>query len=936
MRSRKRTRKATFCPTIEQLEDRCTPSTSGVPITISSKSAILGYEFIGTVNQSFSATLTASGGSGTGYNFSQALEAQGSWPLPPGTSGNVFALNPKTGVITGTPSTPGQYNVSFQVTDSAGNIDSTVFQFLISPQTPTYSVSANSVPGAPLGPAPLTALNALQYNSQTLPLGIVDQPYNATVSATNPTTDGITKVQVTTLNTKGGFYAAGSTLPGINATTLGNVCTITGLDGENGPALTVSRTPTAVTITGTPTFSAGGFSYPLFLSVTFQDGTTKEFNFSFGYSPQEIENAYGLNNVGSGAGQTIVVLEAGGLPNLVSSSDPNFANSDLNQFDQIFPGLNTFAPLGQSGGPVFLKVNQSGGNTYDSSTYPTATNVPAEEIQDIEWVHALAPMANIVDMECSVPLGDTDEQAVAIGLQNIQSNPAQFLQTLEHQGLPAPPSGSLFVVGTSYGGGIDGAKSITGITYVESSGDFGPTGKSANVVLTGYTQLTQSLTSSYVSEAALNDVAVPYYLNYRGGGILESGGGTDLTSTPSPNYQFGINNQFTTPPAGRAGPDVGFNGAPVSGDVEFNSTVNSFATNNLTKSTNADLGGGPWEDAWGTSMASPSWDAIFAIVNQGRAALGKSSLSGTSQTLPMLYSLAGKSAFHQVPLGLTGTGGTQSLAPIATGGAIYNTRAGLGSPNGDILIPDLIGPTLTANSGLWAAAGPTLTITGSDFSPSGTYSVSFTNPNITGTVAYSSPTTLIVSNLTGLSGLATGTPLKATITMIVPVGSTTYTDTTGNFVEVASIPQSLSNTIYVNNLYTLLLHRGADPGAATWVDLLNAGISPATVIQDIEQSPEYLNDVVTALYQHYLNRAPDPGAQGWVTALENGNTIEQVITGIVGSPEFYQDSGGSNSGYVNGLYKLILRPGRRPCWLHGLDQRPCHRHVCARPWRWDS
>ncbi len=91
------------------------------------------------------------------------------------------------------------------------------------------------------------------------------------------------------------------------------------------------------------------------------------------------------------------------------------------------------------------------------------------------------------------------------------------------------------------------------------------------------------------------------------------------------------------------------------------------------------------------------------------------------------------------------------------------------------------------------------------------------------------------------------------------------------------------------NLYNLLLNRSPDSSATAWINLLNAGTLPATVIQDIEQSPEYVNDLVAALYQHYLSRssANDPAAQGWVTALENGATIEQVIAGIVSSPEFW-------------------------------------------------
>ncbi len=116
-----------------------------------------------------------------------------------------------------------------------------------------------------------------------------------------------------------------------------------------------------------------------------------------------------------------------------------------------------------------------------------------------------------------------------------------------------------------------------------------------------------------------------------------------------------------------------------------------------------------------------------------------------------------------------------------------------------------------------------------------------------------------------------------------------------------------SNTAYVNSLYQLLLNRPADSAAAGWVNLLNGNTPYATVVQEIEQSQEYLSDLVAGLYQHYLNRAPDSSAQGWVTALQNGSTVEQVIDGIVGSPEFFSVEGhDTNGGYLDALYNDVL------------------------------
>jgi hypothetical protein len=574
----------------------------------------------------------------------------------------------------------------------------------------------------------------------------------------------------------------------VQESTSGNTYTysIYGLDGTSGPALKVSWTSGSnhVFITGTPTFSAAGQSYPLFLSLKFRDQTKHNFNFSFGYSPQEIESAYDFGNVGNGAGQTIVILESGRIPNLVSSTDPNFANSDLNQFDQIFPGLNTF---NQPGGPVFLKVNTTG-SIYQS---PVGPGDVTEEVQDIEWAHALAPMANIVDINAN-----------ALSTGSLYTNPKAFLQSL---GLPTQ---SYYVIGTSGVGGFSSSQP-TGVTYIDSSGDnLGrPAASAGNIVLTGYTQLTQSPTSSggvtRTSEAAVFGVYDPFRGSTGAGTYLGSGGGDPYPSSTPESYQSGIYDYLTSTVSGRFGPDVSFNGSPESGDIEFNSAINSFTVDSKAPGgPNLDFGGGPWEDAWGTSISSPSWDSLLAIANQGRAALGKASLSGATQTLPMLYALANSSAFNQISTSTAGNLAPSNIPGQVTavgktyssdGNGIYNTLAGLGTPVVDKLIPYLIGPSLTRNTSLLSAAYPAFTITGLDFQSDATYQISFSD-GVTGTVIYQSPTTLLVTELSGLSSLATGTPLLATVTMTVPVdpknpSAATFTDTTGTPVQVATVLQ---------------------------------------------------------------------------------------------------------------------------------------------------
>src|SRR5262249_52818420 len=117
----------------------------------------------------------------------------------------------------------------------------------------------------------------------------------------------------------------------------------------------------------------------------------------------------------------------------------------------------------------------------------------------------------------------------------------------------------------------------------------------------------------------------------------------------------------------RSTPDVGFDADPATG-------VSVFATDPV-------IGIGSWFQVGGTSVGAPAWAAIIAIADQARAAAGRSSLDGSTQTLPTLYNLA-PSDFHK-----TGT----------------LTMTGLGTPNGSALVDDLASSTITLTSSVASA-----------------------------------------------------------------------------------------------------------------------------------------------------------------------------------------------------------------------------------------
>ncbi len=112
----------------------------------------------------------------------------------------------------------------------------------------------------------------------------------------------------------------------------------------------------------------------------------------------------------------------------------------------------------------------------------------------------------------------------------------------------------------------------------------------------------------------------------------------------------------------RSTPDVAFDGDPNTG-VEVYSTAPGSSQ-------------GSWQVVGGTSLGAPAWAGIIAIVDQGRALAGLSSLDGPTQTLPSLYA-APSTDFNSVAASQYGDGfPTGGFDPF--GGSAYSLSNGLG------------------------------------------------------------------------------------------------------------------------------------------------------------------------------------------------------------------------------------------------------------------
>jgi hypothetical protein len=383
--------------------------------------------------------------------------------------------------------------------------------------------------------------------------------------------------------------------------------------------------------------STAGFAVPLYVG-TYAGTSVEPLSTAgpTGYSPQQIRQAYGFDNItfqngtitGNGAGTTIAIVDA--------YDDPTIAN-DLRQFDRQY-GLTD---------PIFTKVNQWGSAT----SLPAANHGWATEIAlDVEWAHAIAPGANILLVEAN-------------------SNSMGDLLTAVNYARSAP---GVVAVSMSWGGGEFAAETSVdsyfttpaghiGVTFLAASGDSGAPvdfpAVSPNVLAVGGTTLNLDASGNYRGES----------------GWSGSGGGTSSYES-QPGYQDSV---VTQTGSARTNPDVAYDADPNTGFSVYDSYNNPLSA--------------PWGQWGGTSDAAPQWAGLIAIADQGLMLAGQGSLDGATQLLPKLYALP-SSDFHDV------TGGSSLGHPAYAAGTGYDLVTGRGSPRADLIVAALVGVPAASGS----------------------------------------------------------------------------------------------------------------------------------------------------------------------------------------------------------------------------------------------
>ncbi len=924
----------------------------------------------GALNSFYSQTITATGGGvGDTYTFRATgslpagltLQSSGLLSGVPTVPGSFNFMIVATDNLNATVSGSKQYNLTINAQPTSatsislaplvlppGRVNSTYNLYLSSSDAPDLQITANGGTGS------------FTYSSSgTLPPGILLASNGLFVGTQSPTavtaaSNGVQlKPKGLTINvgSTAGFPSSGTlvieTSSGQASVAYSGLTSTSFTGCSSGYTYTLS-TGDVVYGEGLPT-QLGTYGFSVTATDTANHSTTQAYNLTilpsptYFYSVQQVRQAYGLNNIilsggvlGDGSGQTIAVIAEGDDDRFVSSTDPNFSTSDLHKFDQA---------MGIADPPSFLKLDAFGG-----TNYPSQDN-HGETSQDVEWAHAMAPGANIILFESN------DDDATAI--QTAMNFPGVSVITYSY--------------GNSSSAGANESSSETSqdyqylpptgrnITFVNASGDNKPvqypvpgtTYPSPNpyVLAAGMSTMITDAQGNYLGEIDNTAPFMPRTSNANTGNDIPNYGPSTFETQPS--YQAGIvptsnsipasivssvsgttifvNSTANFPKSGTlfdqtSGAIINFSGINYDpSDYRFKDTSTAGTVNVGDTLLLADASGTPlvqrsgpdvsfngmwdtgaagYDDGWtqanGTSLAAPSWAALLAIANQGRALAGQQPLNGPVNTLPMLYDLPA-SDFNKIMYLYDGS--------TSLGDAIFN-QSGLGSPVANRLIPGLVGGHDTISGQVIANGIP----------GTGWTVYLATAPNAPLSSQSASTTTDANGNFNFLVA-----PGAYYVIAVPPVGSSGTTQTSpavtfavgSDNVQVVNFTSATTaNQDYVNSVYQLLLGRNADAGASFWVNLLNNGASPSSVVLCIEGSSEYLGEIVNGLYQHYLNRPADAGGlASWTAALSGGTTFESVTASIVGSSEYFGLQNSNNLTFVQSLYQNILgRTGNSSEW----------------------
>lgn len=369
------------------------------------------------------------------------------------------------------------------------------------------------------------------------------------------------------------------------------------------------------------------------------------------YTPAEIRQAYNVPASATGAGQTIVIVDAYGSPTV---------QSDLHTFDVAMglpdPTLNIIYP---GGSPTFNPLQN-----HDEAGWASETSL------DVQWSHALAPAATIDLVVAANNAGNVLNNAVSYAVQNHLGNVlsmsygsaeaaisgggnnSQLQQA--HANFVAAQAAHMSLFASAGDNGATDGTSVVSADYPASD---------PLVTAVGGTNLFTNSKGAYSSETVWNDGDnCPFGCT---DGVFGATGGAPSVIFPAPSYQSALSG----------------NSARTTADVGYNASVYTSVLVYLGFYGGSNNG---FYFFGGTSEGAPQWAAITADADQAAGhALGFLN--------PTLYAIgANKSEyaadFHDITVGDNGFEG-----PGFPAGKGYDMPTGLGSPNVANLIHTLAG-----------------------------------------------------------------------------------------------------------------------------------------------------------------------------------------------------------------------------------------------------
>ncbi len=413
------------------------------------------------------------------------------------------------------------------------------------------------------------------------------------------------------------------------------------------------------------------------------------------YTPNDIKTAYNYPSGLTGAGQTIIIVDAYGSPTV---------QQDLAAFDSVFglPAPPSFQVVCPDGCPTFSP------NHHDPTGWAEETSL------DVQWAHAVAPGANIVLAVAPAPAGDAINSVEA----KIFGNPA-------YKGAIVSQSFGSFEW-QIHGGGNNlqlqqahknyQLAQQNGMTVLASAGDWGSSNLNPSIANGSYPASDPLVTGIGGTQGN------PYYNGRAGSGGLAlpscaantpcsvglasikcttnvSPGPTTSTTAICPTVGYGGEEVWNEPflpaatggapslvfsrPSFQAGDGTG-NAMRTTPDVSYNAAVSGGVLVALS------IPGIPagFYIFGGTSAGSPQMAGVLALANQARGLAGKGNLGYLN---PRLYQIAESSAyssdFHDITVGNDEYPGLS--APSFSAGPGYDIASGWGTPNVANLINSL-------------------------------------------------------------------------------------------------------------------------------------------------------------------------------------------------------------------------------------------------------